>query len=790
MSNADPKLETSPRLESLLGSLRAHIVRQLILYGFGTIFGAAVLWLGFAFLSDWGLRVPHALRIFHGAILIGVVALFAYRDLIRPWRKIPDRAGLALLLERAHPELQEILISAVQFQATGDRTDRACGDPDLRRRVVAQAEERVGEIAVIDVLDREAPRARFLLGLGGAAGLAALSFLNPLYSKIFFQRLAGADTPWPQRTQLEIELPGLAGAVIEESHEHLHLRVARGTDIPILIRALGVLPEEVTLHFEGGRDRVLSPSGGDFFRTILPSCQETTLFSVTGGDDRDGKPQIEIEVLQPPDVEGLAIVVDPPAYARLDSKLVFDRDVEALAGSRIRIHIQPFPTSAKGVARLLPSDQLIELIEAPFPALPGAADSGVEPAPPAPAGGLFFETIADKSFGYRIELTDDTGLSNPDPGLFRVRVREDRVPEIQVLAPSRTEFEIVRGGAIPLRARVEDDFGIVDMRWSVKPFHPGQETEQITGATFDLIRIDPLAVPSADAKKMELRLHRSLANVRIEVDDLATEAVPLVADQRYVLEISARDNRQPEPGVGYALPIRARVVTPEELLRRMQDRLAQARLEAIRLSDLQGEKRARVEELLDSLEGDETLEAGDSLVLAAALSGQRRVASEAQSLSFDLAAVAEDILYARLDEKAAALLDFYHERTLSQADLRFLVQPWRELAVASAAGNLGAAGFAANLVELVAIALEVSEDYQYQAVQKLNQAERAIEPAAVQTALIEASAIQSRALERLEDLLDKLAEWDNFQNILALTRDIRNRQKALRERTQQFMQEK
>ena len=69
-------------------------------------------------------------------------------------------------------------------------------------------------------------------------------------------------------------------------------------------------------------------------------------------------------------------------------------------------------------------------------------------------------------------------------------------------------------------------------------------------------------------------------------------------------------------------------------------------------------------------------------------------------------------------------------------------------------------------------------------------AERASDPAAVQTALMEASDVQTRALGRLEDLLDKLAEWDNFQNILALTRDIRNRQKAVRERTQQFMSEK
>ena len=128
MSDADPKLEASPNLEALLSSLRGRIVRQLLLYGVGTVLGAAVFWLGFAFLADWGLRVPYAIRIFHGVILVAVVALFAFRDLVRPWHGIPGRIGLALLLERANPELRELLISAVQFQRKSKPLDEADGD--------------------------------------------------------------------------------------------------------------------------------------------------------------------------------------------------------------------------------------------------------------------------------------------------------------------------------------------------------------------------------------------------------------------------------------------------------------------------------------------------------------------------------------------------------------------------------------------------------------------------------------------------------------------------------------
>jgi hypothetical protein len=44
--------------------------------------------------------------------------------------------------------------------------------------------------------------------------------------------------------------------------------------------------------------------------------------------------------------------------------------------------------------------------------------------------------------------------------------------------------------------------------------------------------------------------------------------------------------------------------------------------------------------------------------------------------------------------------------------------------------------------------------------------------------------------KRVEALLAELAEWDNFQNVLTLARDILNRQKALRDRTLQFEKER
>jgi hypothetical protein len=49
-----------------------------------------------------------------------------------------------------------------------------------------------------------------------------------------------------------------------------------------------------------------------------------------------------------------------------------------------------------------------------------------------------------------------------------------------------------------------------------------------------------------------------------------------------------------------------------------------------------------------------------------------------------------------------------------------------------------------------------------------------------------ASERQAEVLARIELMLELLAEWDNFQSVLSLTRDILNRQKNLSEQTRQY----
>jgi hypothetical protein len=851
-SHPAPTPAPTPAIERLIDRVARRLTRLVWMHGVSTACAALALWLAFAFIADWALHLPAGVRWIHLALLVAIPSVFLARDLVRPLRRRPRRSGLAVLVERAHPELHELLVSAVELNAA----KAPSGDPELIAVLSRDAEARAREIDIRGVFDGRGPRRRMFAAGGACAGCALLLVMNAAEARVFLKRIAGGDVPWPQRTHLSIEVP-LSGAVHgakaaqaelagaeagDASADHapdaarapgrIVVRIARGSDVPVIVRAEGAVPEEVTLHFSGGHKAVLASSGGNVFRTLLRSCQENTEFYATGGDDQDDDPTVSLVVLQPPDVSGLAVDIHPPSYSGLAPSTVFDRDVEVLAGSQLAVHVLVEPPEARGVVRILPEDRVVQLAKSPFPAptqrpevtdAGAARDASATPAGSAPREGLGFELTAEKSLRYRFELTDDTGLSNPDPGLFGVAVIEDRPPEVEILSPGRGDFDTVLGGWIALRARAEDDFGITRMSWSSVPATendasavrapnplefvavPPAASERMAGGKLGpdgvrddrgarddrVARDERTARDRADAPRgLGAQVARAavIARRRIEVKELsAGEAV--VEGQQFQVQVIAADNCEPKAHEGRSAPVRIRVVSPDEFLRRVQDRLARAQAAAGALSELQRDKSRRALDLLAVIESDQLVPEGASAELNAALVGQKRVQGDARSLSRELAAIAESVLYARIDDHATALLEFIDKRAAEATGRGFDPAPWRDLASAYRQGTLGSAGLSGKLVDIVGLALEISEDVSGTASDALARAQDTVDLARVHAELGTATAAQKSCVTKIERLLELLSEWDNFQSVLSLTRDIMNGEKSLEERTKQFAKE-
>ncbi len=772
-------LSSSPRLEALLDRLRGALVRQIWLHGLGSLLVVTSLWLLFMYGADRWLHLPRALRLFHGALLVGLPLWIARRHIVKPLGYIPLRSGLARLLERAHPGSDDLLVSAIELAPMeSDAPGR-----ELVDRVHKDAEGLARSLSPDPVLERSGPRWRFFTGIALAGSCTAILAANPVLAGIFFERALGGDLPWPQRTHLVLEIPAVGQRLqVESEGERVLVRAARGSDVPILVRAIGETPDEVILHFDSGHQKALGSGGTDLFRTLLRSVQQDVSFYVTGGDHTDEGTSVRLSVLQPPVVAGIAWEVTPPAYSGLAKGTVFDPDVEVLQGSTVRVTIQPDPADATGSVRLLPEDRVLPLIAGVFPQrAQGPEQPPSEEGQPA---GLSFELLAQLSLRVSFDLLDGSGLPNPDPGLHALTVVEDRRPEVFLLAPSHAEVDVVAGGAVPLHVRLEDDFAIADVRWDLRNAVDPDEALSEGILTSRPVPRDLSSLGSASRD-------RQVARTRLEVNELCPEDVA-AAGSRWTLQVVARDNREPLPGSSQSAPVHLRVVTGDEYLRSVKDQLARAGERAGTVYEQGRSQLTFLQSVLASLEqitGDTSPPDGQP-DFSSLLHSAKRLEGDARALARDLAQVTEGLLYARIDERAAPLLDGLDQRLAEQTERGFPTQAWAELHAAHKAGELGQAQLAGDLLEMVGLALEVSEEHGAQAVSHLQGARDEPKPAQVLGHVEAALLAQVEVQASLDRLLAKLGEWDNFQSVLTLTRDILNHQKSLKQRTQRFAEDK
>ncbi|MCA8981036.1 MAG: hypothetical protein H6831_15655 [Planctomycetes bacterium] len=759
--NERPTLPATPVLDERIQRLRARIAAQVWLYGLGYTLLAVGGWLLFMFLADWTLHVPAGVRVFHVLLLVALPAYVVRRFLLQPLARIPDRAGLAVLLERAQDRHEELLVSAVQLR----ESPPAEADPVQLAAVLVRAEERAREADPARVLDASRPRKALFGGLALALVTTTALSARPEVTGTFFARILGGSTPWPQRTHLSVEIPAAAGREVARQQDRVLVRVARGSDVPVLVRAKGVVPDEVILSFDGGQERALAPTGRGLFRTLLPSLQEDLAFRVRGGDDQDGQPEIVIHVLQAPDVSALAIAVEPPAYTGLDTQLYYDQDVEVLAGSRVSVSMLPTPADATGGVRLFPSDRELRLEPRAFPARAQRGESEL---------GLGFELTAEEDLRYRFELVDTDGLANPDPGLFAVHVTPDRTPTVEWISPGRGEVETVPGGSLPVRIRAQDDFGLDSIALLIGDLAEGAKSIALEGRAME-----------ADKRARDARF----AALRLEDVDLSPSGEEVVAGQTFQLTVTATDKRGGEVGTGRSSPVRIRVVSADEYLRRVQDRLARVRAQTEAAAEMLREKRERTLELIASIESDQPGDGAGPSDYSAALAGSRRVQGDSEALSRELSSVAEGLLYARLDERAGPLLELLDRAEAERTDRRFHAEVWTELASRQRAEQVGGNGLAGRLVEIVGLSLEISNQELATATEALRRAQESQDLVATHDALLDAADRQAAALTLFDALLEDLAEWDSFQSVLTLTRDLLNRQKILLKRTEHFAKE-
>lgn len=444
---ADRLSAVTRRLSAIRGSIR----RLFALDGLSRLALTIGAFICLTFALDWLFWLPRGVRIFFLVAGLAVIGWILVRRLFYPLSRRISDDDLALFVERTYPQINDRLISAIQLSRAPSRVpdlgahETAYNSPEL---VDALVDDAVKSTESLDfgraVVGRYVGKLAFW-GFTVVALLAGAALWNPEgYASIYFNRILGGSTKWPQRTHLH---------VLDFDAQRRRV-AARGDDVTVAVSYQGVTPSKVTLEYtfatgEQGRER-MTPAEGDRFMFTFLRLSGPFSFIVTGGDDRTET--YHLDTVNPPSVETVNLFYTYPAYLGLENT---PADRPETSGS---VSV-PLRTEVRFEARSNEDLESATLLLGP---------TGKEEASPlevaaTPEGdprvvrGAF--TVTEPVSAYEIRLLARNGLSNRDPIRFPIKGRPDGAPRIKVTDPLGDEF-VTEICARPLVVDVEDDHGV------------------------------------------------------------------------------------------------------------------------------------------------------------------------------------------------------------------------------------------------------------------------------------------------------------------------------------------
>jgi len=464
-----------------------------------------------SFVLDRTLRLPGGARAVALTGFGAFAAWQAFTRLIAPaLRSMPDEA-IALELEERRPGLCDLLGSAAFFLQAGPSGSLAL---DLQQAAIRRASTAAAQIDARALVDWRPVRRWVALGALSALSVGAAAVVHPHAARLWFARnVMLSSREWPRVTQLSLldAPPGV-------------LHVARGVDVPIRVRASGVIPRTAELHVRGAAGRRTLPmerTGDDLFVAELPQVSESVDVSVRAGDGRLGP--YRIEAVDRPAVAQARMIVRPPGY--------ISTQPSELAWRSARFDVPKGSTVTVALAATKPlSDARWRQGDAPFRPMARPERQSAE---------CSFDVSDDMRCTFT--LTDETGIEGESPLEADISAVRDRAPEVTLQAPCVGAM-VLPTARVPIIVSVADDYGVAAV-WLERRFG----------------KVDwPLVMLRDGGATVDVTASRVL--------DLAEMDLP--PRGRLVLRAGARDLCTIDgPNTGRSSPLVLRLVSMEELLR-------------------------------------------------------------------------------------------------------------------------------------------------------------------------------------------------------------------------------
>jgi hypothetical protein len=758
----------APMLTSRLEGLRAKLRGRLLVVGVLRLSAEVGAFLVLQYCADRMLDLPVGAR---RSLLLAVSALLAWRLIVligRPLARKIVAMDMALAVERRHPELDGALASMVEFERTTEFP--ADVSPALLEQWRGEVEAKSVALDFSAIFDARLLKRLLLADLGLALLVGGFVATHAAEARIFLARLFGAELDWPRRTHLLLD-------VVAGDSPHFRVErdgdgratsvlIARGASLPVDVTARGAVPDEVLLVIrESGRDgkeevRLAPKEGaaGEFiyrFKNVVRAME----LNAEGGDDPGNGAPLMVRVAPAPAVEKLVATVTPPAYTRRSPTREERQEFAVPAGTRLDLDVRTLGEVSEGT---------LTLHNDPGTARPLEHDASDKVLWHA-------SLVATETGSFNLHLTARNGFKNLQLLDYPLTVLVDRKPTLEIARPAVSDLEVTPRGVVPVRLLVDDDYGVTKVTLMLT--RAGEKV----GKSFALQgegspRPDPL--PSVgepttldsllDLK--ELKLPRVKKEGAVPVDETLGEG------ESIGYSAAAQDNREDPPGTPapnetQTPPRRIDVVSDGEKMRKIADRQLRVKQNVAAAKKSQEERLAGLDAIL-AAQGADAVETRELTALEV---DQGRVVGSARQIARDLADVAQEFVLNRLDPAPAAerVLAFLIDKLQAvRARNAFDFAPYAELAAAHAKGEFGELQQLGNLLAMLDLGMQASEKDAQKALESLRGARLTAHGEDRLALLKSAGDAERKVIDDYAKLLEKMEQWEDYQEILDLWRGL------------------
>ena len=391
-----------------------------------------------AAIIDLLMPLPTSVRI---ALLVGVIGAagyLLYRYLIQPLRVKLTPHDVALNVERKHRDLEDRLVSALQF---GEAETEDPIKSHLLQRLVTDAVERTDGIDFKATIDKSKKRKHIGIATAVFAGCALIALIFPSELNISLNRLL---SPWEKTepvftTKLTVE-PGNA-------------RILRGRSLAINAEVTGKAADKARLIY----------TKGDLAADTEPQGQEIDMMRIEGEKHRFGyeifninenmeyyvtangieSERYTVEVFDMPKVTAVEVTYTYPEYTQLNPiTQQGEGNIRAVAGSQAEVRI----TTNKAIE----SATLTVEAQDPTPML--ISDERTLTTT--------LDVLTDGKYTVKLLCVD--GFNNQTPIEYTITAIPDELPEVAIREPGR-DIKATKLEEVKVLAEAIDDYGVKKM---------------------------------------------------------------------------------------------------------------------------------------------------------------------------------------------------------------------------------------------------------------------------------------------------------------------------------------